>query len=478
VAKTLLTGTGGRLNPAPGRTLRDLAAAVRSRTVGAHELVSESLRRIEAMDPDLGAVVAMRAEKALDDARALDAELARGRDAGVLAGLPLLVKDMTDVAGMRTTFGSAVFAAAPAATTDALVVARLRAAGAIVVGKTNLPEFACQGFTSNLLFGTTRNPWNRERTCGGSSGGSAVALSTGMASIATATDGGGSIRTPAAYCGLFGLKPTNGVIARDPIPDWIDYSTDGPLSPHAEDLRVLLEALAGPAAGDPTAAPVKPLEGKLRIGRVVAIERTSDFGPLPDDVARLFDSAIGRFTDVFGVEVERTTPGELFGELRVDEDWFTVCGAEHAHLFGRAWFDAHVNELHPSTRSSLGAGFSITIEEYLAARRRRFEYVRVLDDRLGDDGLLLSPVMAVDAFAADGRRDGATGPELYVTPLQNITGHPALSMPAGAHASGIPFGLQVTAPRFRDAVLIQIAERWEEATQPATTAPGYEPLTV
>jgi Asp-tRNA(Asn)/Glu-tRNA(Gln) amidotransferase A subunit family amidase len=345
------------------------------------------------------------------------------------------------------------------------------------VGKTNLPEFACQGFTSNLLFGTTRNPWNRERTCGGSSGGSAVALSTGMASIATATDGGGSIRTPAAYCGLFGLKPTNGVIARDPIPDWIDYSTDGPLSPRAEDLRVLLEVLEGPAAGDPTAAPVRPPGGELRIGRVVAIERTTDFGPLPEDVARLLDSAIGRFADVFEVQVDRATPGDLFGERRVDEDWFTICGAEHAHLFGRTWFDAHVDELHPSTQSSLGAGFSITIEQYLAARRRRFEYVRVLDERLGANGLLLSPVMAVDAFAADGSSDDATGPEPYVTPLQNTTGSPALSIPAGVHASGVPFGLQVTAPRFRDDLLLWIAERWEEATQPVTTAPGHEPLT-
>jgi Asp-tRNA(Asn)/Glu-tRNA(Gln) amidotransferase A subunit family amidase len=465
------------VSPGPATTLRNLAAAVQARRVGARELVSESLRRIESIDPDLGAVVALSADEALDDARAIDAELARGEEAGPLAGLPLLVKDMTDVAGMPTTFGSAVFAAVPAARTDALVVARLRAAGAIVVGKTNLPEFACQGFTSNLLFGTTRNPWNRERTCGGSSGGSAVALSTGMASIATATDGGGSIRTPAAYCGLFGLKPTNGVIGRDPIPDWIDYSTDGPLSARAEDLRVLLEVLGGPATGDPTAAPVRPPGGALRIGRVVALERTTDFGPLPDDVARLLDSAIGRFADVFGVQVDRTTPGDLFGERRVDEDWFTICGAEHAHLFGRAWFDAHVDELHPSTRSSLGAGFSITIEQYLAARRRRFEYVRVLDERLGADGLLLSPVMAVDAFAADGASDGATGPESYVTPLQNTTGNPALSIPAGAHASGVPFGLQVTAPRFRDDLLLRIAERWEQATQPVTTAPGYEPLT-
>jgi Asp-tRNA(Asn)/Glu-tRNA(Gln) amidotransferase A subunit family amidase len=153
-------------------TLRELAADVSARRVGAHELASESLRRIEELDPGLGAVVAIRAEEALDDAKGLDATLAGGGHAGPLAGLPLLVKDMTDVAGMRTTFGSLVFADAPPAVDDALVVARLRRAGAIVVGKTNMPEFAAEGFTSNLLFGPTRNPWNPERTPGGSSGGS------------------------------------------------------------------------------------------------------------------------------------------------------------------------------------------------------------------------------------------------------------------------------------------------------------------
>ena len=159
-------------------TLRTLASKVRAREIGAHKLVARLFRRIETFDADLGAVVALRSE-ALAEARLLDEQLAAGAQAGPLAGLPLLVKDMTDVAGLRTTFGSRAFASAPAATTDAVVVARLRAAGAIVVGKTNLPEFAAEGFTSNDLLAPRRNPWNLERTCGGSSGGSAVALVTG-----------------------------------------------------------------------------------------------------------------------------------------------------------------------------------------------------------------------------------------------------------------------------------------------------------
>ncbi|MEP6758409.1 MAG: amidase [Actinomycetota bacterium] len=453
--------------------LRELVAKVASREIGAHELVSRSFQRIEQLDPELGAVVALRPEQALAEARALDDALAAGHEAGPLAGLPLLVKDMTDVAGMRTTFGSRTFVAAPAAVTDALVVARLRAAGAIVVGKTNLPEFAAEGFTSNPVFGTTRNPWNRERTCGGSSGGSAVALAAGMAAIATATDGGGSIRIPAAYCGLVGLKPTNGLIGRDPIPDWIDLSTDGPLSPHAGDLEVLLDVLRGPTAGDPTAQQTRPSDRERRIGRVFSIERFTDFGPLPAESAEPFSAASARFAGVFDRAIEPVTPAQLFAERRIDDDWFTLCGVEHAYRFGRVWFDEHVDSLTPAIRNFFGAAFACSMQEYLAARLRRFEYVRALDDLLGDDGVLVSPVMALDACPAEGPDEG-TGADPYVCAAQNITGHPALSLPSGFYPSGVPFGLQVTGPRFRDDLLLDIARRWEQGAPWPLTAPGYE----
>jgi Asp-tRNA(Asn)/Glu-tRNA(Gln) amidotransferase A subunit family amidase len=462
-----------------GMQLRALAAAVRERRLSAHELVAESLRRIEARDPDLGAVVALRADEALEDARGLDAAIAGGAEAGVLAGLPLLVKDMTDVAGMRTTFGSQVFATAPEARSDAMVVARLRAAGAIVVGKTNLPEFAAEGYTANLLFGPTRNPWNRARTCGGSSGGSAVAIAAGMAAIATATDGGGSIRIPASYCGLYGLKPTNGVIGRDPVPDWIDYSTDGPLAMRADDLRLLLNVLAGPTPGDPTTQPVRPRSDTPSLGAVFALERWEDIGPLPPEAGRPFEAALERFAEVFGVVPRRLTPEEIVGDRKPEEEWVAVCASEHAHLFGRSWIDEHAPELTPSARSFLELGSRVSLEVYLAARRHRFEYVRTLDELLGADGVVLSPVMAADAIPAEGPADGrGSDPMLYVTTMQNITGHPALSLPAGAFPSAVRFGLQVTAPRFRDDLLLWIADRWEEAEGPAPSPPGYGPFGV
>ena len=194
--------------------LAELASGVRERRVSGADLVTMSLERIEKLDPSLNSVVAVRADLALADARALDERVAAGDEAGPLAGLPMLVKDNQDVTGMRTTYGSRTHADAPPAEADSLVVARLRAAGAIVVGKSNVPEFTFEGYTANPLFGATRNPWAPEWSPGGSSGGSGAALAAGMCAIATATDGGGSVRIPAGFCGLAGLKPTGGGIGR------------------------------------------------------------------------------------------------------------------------------------------------------------------------------------------------------------------------------------------------------------------------
>jgi Asp-tRNA(Asn)/Glu-tRNA(Gln) amidotransferase A subunit family amidase len=184
---------------------------------------------------------------------------------------------------------------------------------------------------------------------------------------------------------------------------------------------------------------------------------------------------LASFCDAFGVEVEPVTPRALFGQARIDDDWYTICGAEHAHGFGRAWFESHLEQLAPSTRAFLENGFAVTMEEYLAARRRRFAYVRALDDLLGPDGLLLSPVMAADACPAEGIEEG-TDPDRYACAAQNITGHPALSLPAGAYPSRVPFGLQVTGPRYRDDLLLDLARRWEDARPWPPTAPGYEPF--
>jgi Asp-tRNA(Asn)/Glu-tRNA(Gln) amidotransferase A subunit family amidase len=454
--------------------------AIASRRVSAEEVVRHALDRIERLDGAINAVVALRADEAIAEARALDRA---GGAGGALAGVPVLVKDLEDVAGMRTTHGSVLFADAPPAKADGLVPSRLRAAGGIVVGKTNLPEFASEGFTSNLLFGTTRNPWALDWSPGGSSGGSAAAVAAGMAPIATATDGGGSIRIPAAFCGLVGIKPTNGVIGRRPIPDWIDFSTDGPFATTVADLRSLLSIEGGPVAGDPTALPFPyPVAGG-RPSKILASPRLSGEGPLLDAVATMFEAALEAAAQVFGTRIERVEPESLWPDGGPVDEWVVLAAVEHVHRLGRAFVQAGLDRMHPSARSFMEYGLGLSIDGYMAARRRRFEYVRQFDELLGADAVILSPTVAATGFLADGRltmeeKPGMLPSNVYNTEVANITGLPAISLPAGIGPTGVPFGLQVMAPRFRDGLLLDLAEAWETHKPWPLVAPGYESFDV
>jgi Asp-tRNA(Asn)/Glu-tRNA(Gln) amidotransferase A subunit family amidase len=463
------------------------AAAVRSGRVSAVAAVEEALRRIGAGDGSVGAVVALRPDDALAEAAALDRAHADGRVPGPLAGVPVLVKDLEDVAGMPTRRGSLLFAQAPAATEDELVPAALRAAGAVVVGKTNLPELATEGFTDNLLHGPTRNPWDLARSPGGSSGGSAAAIAAGFVPVATATDGGGSVRIPAALCGLLGLKPTHGAVGRWPVADWIDLSTYGPLATSSDDLRLLLSLMGGRAAGDPSSAPgsFDPLQHRaVAASHLLVAERTSPLGPLPDAVRSAFDDACTALADLLGLPLRRLDPGEVFAGLGdPDLDWFTLATAEHVAALGREHVLARMADLHPATRAFLGDGLSVTIDDYLGARRRRPTYTHRLDELLGDRGLLLTPTVAATGWTPDGRLaaddvPGMLPPEVYSTAVQNVTGHPALSLPAGTTSPGTPFGLQVTAPRWRDDLLLDLADAWQSGHPWPRTAPGYRPFSV
>jgi Asp-tRNA(Asn)/Glu-tRNA(Gln) amidotransferase A subunit family amidase len=445
--------------------------------MSAEELVRTSLERIERLNPPLNAVISVR-EEAVEEARELDARIARGGDPGPLAGIPLLVKDMEDVEGVPTTYGSLVFAGAPAAVADGLIPRRLKAAGAIVVGKTNQPEFAWAGYTDNLLHGPTRNPWNLEASPGGSSGGSAAAMAAGLAPIATATDGGGSIRIPAASCGLVGLKPTNGVIGREPIPEWIDLSTFGPLGHTVADVRLLLGIEAGPVPGDPTALP-HPLPMREEMPkRAIVAPRTVDWGPLPERVQLLFDAAVGSLEQDLGLPVEPIEPAVVFRAGNPNRDWMVLCAHEHVHRVGWDFCEANMDRFSPLFRGVVEFARKTSWDDYMAARLRRFEYARELDLRLGDDAVLVTPTNCFETIRPDGvdpaTGRSAEGGDAFNTDPQNITGHPAMSVPAGVSAAGVPFGLQITAPRFRDDMALTVAEAWERTNPWPLTAPGYD----
>lgn len=457
-------------------TITNLARAVRERRVSASALVSASIERLESAAA-LNVLAESTFDEAFEAATRVDGEASRR---GLLLGVPTLIKDLEDLAGHQTRKGSLALRDVVRAEENGVVPDRLLRAGAVVVGKSTLPEFAIEGYTANLLTGVTRNPWNLDYSPGGSSGGSAAAVAAGLVGVATATDGGGSVRIPASLCGLVGLKPTNGAVGRWPAPDWIDYSTDGPLATSSDDLRLLFRVMRGPVAGDPTSPPLLALNG-VPARHLVAAERTSPFGPLSPAVTSLFHDAVSAFAARLRLPITWLDPASVFDEGDPDLDWFTVTSPEHVSALGRSWVREHMDEFHVATSEFFAAGLEVSIDDYLAARRRRYLYVRRIDRLLEGGGLLLTPTVAAEGWLADGRMSDVAevhglAPEVYSTALQNITGHPALTVPFGHLPSGLPFGLQVTAEHYRDEALLDVADIFEREYPWRRTAPGYETL--
>ena len=279
---------------------------------------------------------------------------------------------------------------------------RMVAAGAIVLGRTNIPEFAFQGWTDNDVFGPTRNPWGLEWSPGGSSGGSGAALAAGLVPLATGTDGGGSIRTPAAFCGLAGLKPTAGLIGRRPIPSWLEFSTQGPLAPGIDDAKLLLHVMRGPAQGDPSAAPSWQYGGG-KPKRVLATPRSRDVGPLPPEVDEPFRAALAAIERDLGLPVEEIPTSSLFPTSGVTwdqtrDDWYVTVTVEELYLLGREWVEAHLDDFSAIFRSEMESALEFTLSDYLTARRRRFTYTADLDRLLGDDGILVCPTHGYEGW--------------------------------------------------------------------------------
>ncbi len=462
-------------------TLTRLAQAVRERRISASTIVTTSIERLERASA-LNVTADTFFDSALREAKRIDDE---GITQGRLLGIPTLVKDLDDLRGHPTRKGSLALRDAEPASENGVVPGRLLREGAVVLGKSTLPEFAIEGYTANLLTGVTRNPWNLDYSPGGSSGGSAAAVAAGLVGVATATDGGGSIRIPASLCGLVGLKPTNGVIGRWPAPDWIDYSTDGPFATSCDDLRLLLDVMRGRVAGDPTSPPNALTSHWARHDdrplSLFAAERTSPLGPLSPAVSSLLRAGVEAISERLSTKVTWIESDAFFTDGDPDLDWFTVTTAEHVASLGRSWVVDHMDSFHVATREFLTTGLGVSVDEYLSARRRRYLYVRRLDELLGDTGLLVTPSVAAPGWLADGRMSADSDvrgltPDVYSTAVQNVTGNPAISIPFGHLPSGIPFGVQITAPHFHDYRLIDIATLMEAAYPWARTAPGFEPL--
>jgi Asp-tRNA(Asn)/Glu-tRNA(Gln) amidotransferase A subunit family amidase len=463
-------GGGTHMAMIQHQSAAELVGQIKAGRITPVELMEETLKRIDAINPALNAFVSLYPERAMDEAKAITARLHAGEDCGPLSGLPIGVKDMEDVAGMVTSFGSIPFED-NIVPLDSVQVARLRKAGAIVVGKTNTPEFAFTGFTKNRLFGTTRNPWNRERTPGGSSGGSASAVAGGMVAMATGSDGGGSIRIPASYSGCFGLKTSYGRIPWGPLPYLYMHQIPvlGPLTRTVEDAALYLDCVAGYHPADPTSLP-KPSESYLQRlrnlpkGLRIAFSPTLGYARVQSDVMSRVEAAVQSFVEM-GHEVE-LWDGVL---PDVGDAWSAMFNCDiFAQLEGD--LEAYRADIGKAIVSALDQVKSLSVLDIIAAQRVRTEVNRIVWELFDRFDLLLTPTMPTEAFAAagpppseiDGRPIPLLGAVAFTYPF-NFTGHPACSVRAGLSDSGLPVGLQIVGPRHRDDLVLQAAFAFEQA---------------
>ena len=446
---------------APATTITHLAAALRRREVTAIALVEGCLAAIAERDGTLNAFVLVREDEARAEAEAADRALARGEDRGPLHGIPISLKDVIDLAGAPTTAATAARGAHRAAV-DATVTARLRAAGAVVIGKCNLHELAFGTTGEASAFGPTRNPHDPRRVAGGSSGGSAISVATGMALASIGTDTGGSIRIPASACGVVGLKPTFGEVSTDgvlPLAPSLDHV--GPIARRVRDADLLYRALREPAGRgrDAGTAPV-PIPARPRLG----VPRRYFLDLLAPPVEKAFRAAVERLADagcrIADAEIPHASDaGPVYLHTQLPE-----AGACH-----RALLERHGESLSEEVRLRLQLGRYVLAEDYVRAQRGRAVLTREVDATLERSDALLLPVLPIVpprlgvARVAVGETTEAVRPlTLRLTQLFDLTGHPAVAVPCGS-AGNLPAGLQLVGRRNGTAALLALAAVYEDA---------------
>ena len=449
----------------------EMARLIRAKTISARDVMTAHLQRIEQVNPTVNAIVTLVADRAMERAAAADELLAHGVDVGPLHGLPIAHKDLQPTKGIRTTFGSPIFADFVPAD-DSLVVERLRDAGAIAVGKTNTPEFGAGSQTFNPVFGATLNPFDRTRTCGGSSGGAAVALATGMLPLADGSDMGGSLRNPASFCGVVGMRPSPGRVPAWPSPlGWSTLSVEGPMARSVADVALLLSAMAGPderspiALADPGSRFAPPL-GRDFHG--VRIAWWTSLGGVPVDrrVGVIVHAQRSTFESL-GCVVDDAEPDfhdadEIFKTLRA-YSFVTNLGPVVAR---------HPGLVKDSILWEVERGSRLTAADIGAAEIKRTELYQRMRRFMNRYEFFVLPT--VQALPFDVTQEyvaeiEGVKMETYIDWMKScyfisITGHPAISVPAGFTTDGLPVGLQIVGRHRDDWGVLQIAHAFEQAS--------------
>lgn len=457
------------------RSIAEAAAGLRAGELTCVGLAEHCLARVSATQPKLNAFITVTGDLALATARERDAELRRGRDRGPLHGIPIVHKDCFDTAGIRTTVGADVFRDR-VPQRDATLVQRLAAAGAVMLGKTQMNEFAAGMSGKNAFFGDAHNPWDLTRAPGGSSSGSACAVAAQLCLGASGTDAGGSIRLPAAWTGVVGLRPTYGrVSTAGAYPRSYSFDCAGPLAATVPDLVVLLEAMAGHDPGDPESlreavpayAPAPP--GDLR-GLRLAIVQDFSFRDLEDDVAQALRDALDVVSGL-GAELHHVKVPVLASDFDhraildvLLYEFHRILGAEY-----RATPDRE-RRFGPVVRANLERGATISAEHYGAALISRDHFVRELRAVFSSIDALITPTAPMSALALDAAEADFDRARQFTIPF-SLAGLPAISVPCGFGRNGLPLGLQIVADRLQESLVLRTAAAYEAATAHHRRAP-------
>lgn len=445
-------------------TVEALAAMVRDRALTAGAVTEHALGRIEVLNPQLNAFVALDADDARRQAAAVDERLDAGEDVGPLAGIPIGVKDLADAAGFVTTRGAMHLRDTPPVAADSTEVARMRGAGAVILGKTNTPEFGCMGDTYNNVFGATWNPWNTGRSPGGSSGGTSSAIASGMVPVGTGSDGGGSIRIPSAMCGLSGLKPSHGRVPSGPPPlGLLDLSCVGPMARRIRDVAYCLDAVVGPHPSDLRSLP-KPTESWRAalddppLPARVLWAPSFDGGPADSEIVASCAAAVERLAAEGTEVVEAGTlfdPADSVSQAFVPMFLAGSIGPAFRPLLGTPAWDDVTDWLAVALEESFK---SVTVDTLAKARQQCGELSMHLGETMSGFDALLMPTMAgqTPVVGGNGTIDGVEIENwVRFTPLANLTRRPAGTVCSGFTADGMPIGLSVLGHQTDDVGVLQ-----------------------
>jgi len=456
-------------------TATELARRIRRRDVSCEEVMRAHIDQIERVNPSVNAIVTFVPEQALTAARAADAALARRQapapEAAPLYGLPVAHKDLVLTKGMRTTFGSPLFRDF-VPDTDSLIVERLKAGGAITLGKTNTPEFGAGSQTFNPVFGATRNPYDVSKTCGGSSGGAAVALACGMVPIADGSDLGGSLRNPASFCNVAGFRPSAGRVPSWPAYNaWYSLAVLGPMARTVQDLALQLTAIAGPDArapisiAEPGSVFARPLEREFK---GVRLAWSRDLGGLPvqPEVTAVLERQRHVFEDL-GIIVDEAQP-----DLAEADEVFKVLRAYNFELSYGALFEKSRDQMKDTVVWNIEQGIALSGPQVARAERKRTELYHRVREFMGRYDFLAAPVVQVLPFDVEQpwvREINGQPMATYVDWMRScsfvsVTGLPAISVPCGFSAEGLPVGLQIVGQHQDDFGVLQLAHAFERHT--------------